>query len=296
MHGSLVCHSEVQMEIPKDPRFIDLTGKQFGRLSVEAYAGTNNRRHYWLCKCECGKTTRVDGAVLRRGDSQSCGCYRSEYVSATQTINLAGHRYGRLVVIKRVPQTNRRSRCVRWLCKCDCGNQVAIDGVFLRSGDSRSCGCLKRELAGKRTRRHGMTGTREYATWRRMLMRCYNPNDTSFALYGGRGIQVDDRWRFDFTTFLADMGRRPSDRHSIGRIDPNGNYCPDNCEWQTMRQQARYYRTTQHITFGGTTLMVREWAERLGTRASVIRARLHRGWSLSDALTLPVGTRRSRTG
>ena len=281
------------MDLPTDPRFIDLTGKTFGRLTVDAYVGSRKRHHFWRCKCSCGNDKEINGAVLRRGDTQSCGCYRSEFASVTRLIDLTGKRFGRLVVVKRVEQTNARIRTARWLCKCDCGSDTTVDGSYLRTAATKSCGCLHRDVSGARFRTHGMTHTPEYATWRRMLMRCYNPNDISYSLYGERGIQVCDRWHNSFVAFFSDMGHRPSTRHSIGRIDSNGDYCAENCEWQTAREQATHSRTTQYVTYDGLTLTWSDWAQRLGTRASVLRTRLHKGWSLTDTLTIPVGARRT---
>ncbi len=133
----------------------------------------------------------------------------------------------------------------------------------------------------------------EYRTWGRMRSRCNNPRTLDWPLYGGRGIAVCARWD-SFANFLDDMGERPAG-HSIDRIDGDGNYEPDNCRWATAKEQARNWKTrNRRLTFGGETLLLVEWAERIGLTRESLRDRIGSGWPLAKALTTPPMRKRER--
>jgi len=156
-------------------------------------------------------------------------------------VDLTGRAFGRFAVQKRA--INSRWRETRWECLCQCGHSSIVRAKHLLSGRSRSCGCLKRELAVALHRVHGRTKTPVYRSWQMMLNRCYNERGKDYRRYGGRGITVCDRWRFGngvhsgFECFLADMGERPP-ATSIDRYpDNDGNYEPRNCRWATQSQQ-----------------------------------------------------------
>ena len=153
-------------------------------------------------------------------------------------LDLTGLVFGRLTVQRRAPRTDRRPR---WVCRCSCGGEAIVLSQSLRSGETVSCGCYKRERATK----HGGQALRmpEYRIWRGMRARCgRSPSNSKRHLYADRGIRVCERWE-SFENFLADMGRRPSVKHSIDRINGNGHYEPSNCRWATPTQQSRNRRT-----------------------------------------------------
>jgi hypothetical protein len=118
-----------------------------------------------------------------------------------------------------------------------------------------------------------------------MINRCHNPNHHAYADYGGRGVFVCDRWRHSYTSFLADMGRRPSPKHSIDRRDTNGNYEPANCRWATAVDQARNTRANKIVTINGETRCVAEWAEILSVSRYTIYSRLRRGCTPEEAIS-----------
>ncbi|HJY92490.1 MAG TPA: hypothetical protein VJ255_19550 [Candidatus Acidoferrum sp.] len=138
-------------------------------------------------------------------------------------------RFGRLTVV-RFSHTQTKNK--RFLCRCDCGVEIIVIGNNLTRGHSTSCGCFQRE--GKAQVRHGHAPkagiTQTYLSWAKMKQRCLNPKQVQFKWYGGRGITVCERWLI-FDNFLADMGERPSRKHTINRINNDGNYEPSNCEW-----------------------------------------------------------------
>lgn len=208
-------------------------------------------------------------------------------------LDLAGKRFGRLIVLKET--FNRSSNgCVVWLCQCDCGNKKEIaSGKLLRKIENiptRSCGCIRIENIKKLglLQTHGMHKTRQYRIWAHIKDRCTNPNYSQFKDYGGRGISYDPRWEF-FEGFWEDMKEGYSDKLSIDRKDNNGNYCKDNCKWSTRFEQMGNIRNNRIITFNGKTQIVSEWSRELNIPTNVLSYRLGKGeWSIEKALTTPV--------
>lgn len=165
-----------------------------------------------------------------------------------------GDRYGRLTVDGPADADVWGRR--RWACTCACGAAAIVSEALLRNGMTQSCGCLRAEgiRRSRKTRDdciHGMSKSREYRIWLAMKTRCYNPNDARYWNYGRRGIKVCDAWRSSFSAFYKDMGRCPSPKHSLDRIDVDGNYEPDNCRWATTAVQARNKRRKVPTEYDG---------------------------------------------
>ena len=210
-------------------------------------------------------------------------------------MDLTGQKFGRLTAI-RIERAVISPR-PKWLCKCDCGGTAICSTFNLRSGVSTSCGCKKVEHAAKLNRSHGQTGTRTYKIWKQIRQRCFDPKHGMYYAYGAKGIVVCDGWKNSYPEFLADMGERPSIKHSIDRIDGTKNYscghCAEciekgwasNCRWATSTQQNRNRNNNRVIEFQGLSLCLNEWAERQGIDRNVIFARLSRGWPVHLALT-----------
>lgn len=141
-----------------------------------------------------------------------------------------------------------------------------------------------------RAMKHGHTAggqtTAEYRIWNGMLRRTTKPSEPAFPLYGGRGIGVCDRW-LSFENFLADMGPRPSAKHSLDRIDNDAGYSPENCRWATQREQCANMRKNRWLTFDGRTQIIADWARETGLPSGTISNRLALGWSVERALTTP---------
>jgi len=137
---------------------------------------------------------------------------------------------------------------------------------------------------------HGGRHTPEYAAWTRMKRRCYNPKQDHYDRYGGRGIAVCARWLNSFENFLADMGPRPSPKHSIERKDNDRDYEPANCVWATLTEQTRNRCTNKLLTYKGRTQCLAAWAEEIGIGRSTLDRRIrHYKWPIERALTTPVG-------
>lgn len=196
-------------------------------------------------------------------------------------IDLTGKRFGRLVCLSHPYKTSN------WICVCDCGKKKVVSSSSIRKGTTQSCGCLNAELAAQRKRTHSMSGTREYETWARMISRCEKKNDKAYARYGGRGIFVCNRWRNSFGLFYKDVGPRPSNKHSLDRINNSLGYFPENCRWATKDQQANNMSTNHLITCFGKTDTISNFSKTSPVKYGTIVYRISRGWSPELAITKP---------
>ncbi|WP_157140531.1 hypothetical protein [Achromobacter xylosoxidans] len=198
--------------------------------------------------------------------------------------DLTGRKFGRWAAIG--PKSKRK-----WLCRCECGAEKAVDVYSLLDGRSTSCGCLRAEQVTQRNTTHGQAGTQTYRVWKRMIARCEVPSAAKFKNYGGRGIKVCERWH-SYPAFLSDMGERPPGL-SIDRIDVNGDYEPGNCRWATDQEQARNKRTTRLIAVDGADRCISEWSAISGVSPGMIGWRIAKGWPPKRAIFQPTKGRRS---
>lgn len=191
-------------------------------------------------------------------------------------INLIGKKYGRLTVIS----LNRRDdrRIYHWNCICDCGAHKIVRGWELRCGNTQSCGCFQLE----RVTKHGHARlhkpeTKEYKCWKNMKSRCLNPGAVGYKNYGGRGIKICDRWLNSYENFFEDVGFAPTDKHSIDRIETNGNYEPGNCRWATKKEQINNQRKSILIKLGDETKSLTEWCRQFNVKYSTAHSRIWTG-------------------
>lgn len=173
----------------------------------------------------------------------------------------------------------------KWICRCSCGNTVVVARSSLRRGATKSCGCFRKEHTTRKNTRHGLAGSRVHHTWKNMMQRCYNPNNTGYPDYGGRGIKVCIRWH-TFENFYEDMGDKPEDM-SLDRVNVDGDYEPSNCRWADKYIQARNKRNS--ITIEGIEL--KYLAEELGITYSTLFGRLWRAKHRAEGKTLKTNKR-----
>lgn len=170
---------------------------------------------------------------------------RNEVNLGKKIINLEDQRFERLTVIKDSGKRYRGEEVI-WLCQCDCGNLTEVRGYYLRSGHTKSCGCLHREISARIIKKvsfkHGGKGTRLYNLWDGIKQRCKNPNATKYETYGKRGIKICPEWETDFNIFknwALKNGYKPG--LTIDRLDYDGNYEPSNCQWLTRSENVKKY-------------------------------------------------------
>lgn len=269
----------------------DLIGMRFTKLVVEEKLGNirpNDKKIYWRCKCDCGNEKVVCSTHLLNKQTKSCGCLPGEKLSQLRSVDLIGQRFGRLVVEEKAyKDTNQH-----WKCLCDCGNVIYPTTGNLRSGNTKSCGCVAKERISQINKKHGLRHTRLYSIWVNMRGRCYNKNNNRYNSYGGKGIVVCDEWQGDqgfqnFYDWAIQSGYK--DSLTLERMDNSKNYCPSNCKWATMKEQQNHRTNNHYVTINGITKSFKEWCDsgEYDVSYSTAKTRLTRGWKDIDAITTP---------
>ena len=198
---------------------------------------------------------------------------------------LVGQRYGRLTVIE---QAGKKNGFTNWLCECDCGNMIVVQGTRLVHGQTKSCGCLSRDIVVARNKSMAsglFRDERIYRIYWGIVTRCYNTKDVSYKRYGARGIKMCDEWKNSFYAFQEwALSNGYQCDLSIDRIDNDGDYAPNNCRWADAKTQANNRSSTKRITIDGVTHSVSEWAAISGIDRNTIYRRLSSGWDTLTAI------------
>lgn len=262
----------------------DLTGMRFTRLQAirrvenSAPSPSSPAGHIrYLCKCSCGKEITVYSSALVAGLTCSCGCLQRERAKENVK-DLTGKIFGRLTVLRRDIE-NTTNRKAKWIVQCSCGNgrMFSVPGSALLSGNTRSCGCLKRELSSlnnlKWTDEERMI-VRHLAA---MKQRCYNTSLPDYIHYGARGIKICAEWLNDSKSFVEwakKSGYKPG--LTIERIDCNGDYEPRNCCWISQEEQTKNMRRNIRITINGVTKILSDWSSFIGISYSLLHSIYHK--------------------
>lgn len=263
----------------------NLIGKRYGYLVVEEKAcdyKKDSHQTYWKCRCDCGNFTYISTGNLNAGRNISCSYHCTKLFKNKEL--MIGRKFGKLTILDYAGE-NSKNRFL-WKCKCDCGNDcIAVGSELVRKRGVKSCGCAVRSI-------NGHYRSRLYRIHHSMLCRCYTESTTRFQDYGGRGITVCDEWREKLEGFNAfyewALNNGYDDNLTLDRIDVNGNYEPSNCRWATREVQENNKRSNRFLTFEGRTLTMAQWSREMKINRNTLDKRIKNGWSISDALTMPV--------
>ena len=214
-------------------------------------------------------------------------------------LDLTNKRFGRLVALE-IDKT--KTRRIYWLCKCDCRNIVSVSSIKLTSGETKSCGCLRKEKLSITRKKHGLTKQSLHNAWINMKTRCDNPNYNEFERYGGRGITYCEEWKSfeNFMSWALQNGyqdiKKSNGRNvlSLDRINNNGNYEPANCRWVTALQQGRNKCNNKIYQYKGNKYCISALQEISAVSIDTIRRRIKNGWNVEDAVDIPSQTFKGR--
>ncbi|MBP1971581.1 hypothetical protein J2Z83_003732 [Virgibacillus natechei] len=270
----------------------DLTGMKFNRLTVVNFSHSNKfKKKVWDCVCDCGNHAQAVSSQLTNGYTKSCGCLQKEkarksirnIIPKENFIDLAGEKFNRLTVVSFVGEEGTHRL---WRCKCECGNERTIREYAFKNGRTKSCGCYNRQRSSEYNTKHGQSYknkkfTPEYQAWANMVKRCTNHNATGYEYWGGRGITICDRWEL-FENFFADMGSKPTENHSLDRIDNEKDYSPDNCKWSDKTEQVINRRIPKNNSTGAKGVYWHKTANkyhaRIGVNGKTINLGSHRNF------------------
>ena len=212
-------------------------------------------------------------------------------------IDLTNKKFNRLLVVRQAPHKNNK---VMWECLCDCGNTVYVTSHSLIAATTKSCGCYTKDRIKDKNTIHGQAKTKLYSVWKNIRRRCYNTNDKSYNRYGGRGIGVCEEWKDSFQSFYDWAYANGYDNNAkygectLDRIDTNGDYCPANCRWVSLKEQANNRQSNVLITYNGKTDTMSNWAREIEIEYTCLFSRIHDlHWSIEKALTTPSRNKRN---
>lgn len=240
-------------------------GEKIGKiLLLEKIGRGYHKDAIWKCKCDCGNIFYRYTSSVKKG--KSCGCDKYE--------DLAGKKFGKLTVIKKVGVSKQKQS--KWLCKCDCGNEVVVSRTNLSINKTKtiSCGCHRKETITK----HNKCKTKIYSAYIAMKQRCYNKQNAAYKYYGARGIKICDEWLnkddgfINFYNWSITNGWKEG--LSIDRINTDGDYKPDNCRWTNSLTQMNNTRRNHYITYKNETHTIGGWARILNKSYSTLYNKL----------------------
>jgi hypothetical protein len=218
---------------------IDLSGQTINNIKIIDYSHSEKGYRVWNCECYCGNNFKSRACYVADGRKRSCGCFDAFDLSNQVIENIE------FISLSHVDKNKQRI----WNCRCFCGKLFQACPTLIRKGNTKSCGCLKRKMLVQRNIDNAKwknRNTKLHGVWFNMINRCYNKDNPSYKNYGGRGIRVCKEWKNSFDKYfdwiIENLGQKPSDGHTLDRIDNNGSYKPGNVRWATWEIQAKNKR------------------------------------------------------
>lgn len=199
---------------------------------------------------------------------------------------IKGQLIGECTFLELAPSLSEKRKA---LFLCSCGKEFVSSISEVKVGDTKSCGCIRSKIVRDRMTKHGMKHTPEYHAWVEMRQRCNNKNNKRYGRYGGRGIVVSPEWDNSFEAFFTDMGKRPSDKHTLERSDNDGRYCKSNCKWALNKEQANNRSNNIIINYNGQDKTLSQWSDIVGINYKTLVDRIKaRNWPIAKALETPI--------
>lgn len=257
-----------------------LENKKFNMITVLhedfSYPKQSGKEARYICKCDCGKIFTCKKSSIVHEKSYSCGCKKRLYNDFTNS------RFGKLLALK--PMGLNSHREMTWLCRCDCGKETITNAYSLKTGMTKSCGCLRtakriNAMCYKENYKH------LHEIYTNMKTRCYNDKTEQYENYGGRGIIVCDEWLNSFKMFYDwAISNGYNKNLTLDRQNNDSNYNPNNCRWVNKTVQANNRRTNKILTVGKISDTMANWSRKSGTEYYKIQRRLKKGYSDIDAI------------
>lgn len=199
--------------------------------------------------------------------------------------DLSGQKFNHLTVIEHAGRNHIGKHI--YLCKCDCGNTAILRGEDIKSGNTKSCGCVRRQMTIDKNFKHGFAHTPMYNVWAGMKERCSRKGNRSYKNYGERGITVSNDW-LDYKNFHRDMVATYRDGLTLERVDNEKGYSKENCIWANRETQGNNTRRNHFIEYNGETLTISKMARKHNAKPYIVQKRIYTGWSVEKALTTPI--------
>lgn len=236
-------------------KYIGNTYEDLTVLRVHKIPTKHGLRAGFIARCICGKEVEVLSYQLGKG-KKSCGCRKEKPKLLKEELNLVGKVFSELTVLALHEESRvlKKGKTRQWICQCSCGKQTVAASSNLKSGDTKSCGHLKHIAYNKKPGEHR---SKVYSAWKNAKYRCYNDDYLSSDNYKGRGIVMSDEFINDFEAFYNYIGDPPSKRHTLERIDVNGNYERGNLTWALPDKQARNKIKSKKNTSGVTGVTIK---------------------------------------
>jgi len=277
---TILPHCDFEVLLENKMHYTDISGKRFNGLTAINFHHKDEKDNpIWIFRCDCGKEVLLARKKVVSGHTKSCGCKKHK-----KNLDITGMRFGKLVAISKHHYDSKHNDY--WLCKCDCGKETTARRTHLLNGNIKSCGCLLKEWKG--SLKHGCwaRNKRLFKIWQGMHKRCYHPSANQAKFYKDKGVIVCKEWHDPVVFEKWALANGYADGLTIDRIDNDGNYCPENCRWVSVKEQARNKSTTHWIMYKGKKMCLTSLMEMLNIPKNFYYKKRKEGFSDIEIINL----------